>query len=198
MEDVGIKSTPISRFVNFKQFYFDMLPHLKELEKQNLVTSLLAARTIKKVTIHLHLMCSHVVSRETSPRRFDRSLLTSPAVRSQIIKKCTLKSVDLPDIVSYFTDSSKAAITQKFIHRTQFIIGSFPPSLAPLLRAILCLTRAYTPPCSAQHDGHCRARHATAVQLHRGDKLSVGAQQGGPRRLLHRLHLMQAHTHLNS
>ncbi len=49
MEDVGITSTPISRFVNFKQFYFDMLPHLKELEKQNLVTSLLAARTIKKV-----------------------------------------------------------------------------------------------------------------------------------------------------
>ncbi|ELR14028.1 emp24/gp25L/p24 family protein [Acanthamoeba castellanii str. Neff] len=87
MEDVGITSTPISRFVNFKQFYFDMLPHLKELEKQNLVTSLLAARTIKK-----------------------------------IIKKCTLKSVELPDIVSYFTDTSKAAITQKFIHKTQFII----------------------------------------------------------------------------
>jgi len=87
MEDAGITSMPISRFVNFKQFYFDMLPHLKELEKQNLVTSLLAARTIKK-----------------------------------IIKKCTLKSVELPDIVSYFTDTSKAAITQKFIHKTQFII----------------------------------------------------------------------------
>jgi len=87
MEDMDIESKPISHFINIKQFYFDMLPHLKELEKQNLVTSILSARKIKK-----------------------------------IIKKCSFKSVELPDIVSYFTDTSKASITQKFVQKAQFII----------------------------------------------------------------------------
>lgn len=189
MEDVGITSTPISRFVNFKQFYFDMLPHLKELEKQNLVTSLLAARTIKKVRPPEPTM-----ARSHSYSLYSRGCL-------QIIKKCTLKSVELPDIVSYFTDTSKAAITQKFIHKTQFIIGSDLFLLQRLMfLPILRTTRHDTHMArnsthahrtrSAQYDGHCGARHAAAVQLYRRNELPLGAQQGGTRRLVHRLHLI--------
>lgn len=61
----------------------------------------------------------------------------------QIIKKCTLKSVELPDIVSYFTDTSKAAITQKFIHKTQFIIGSDAPS-SRHFALLLCSSKPHT------------------------------------------------------
>jgi hypothetical protein len=120
----------------------------------------------------------------------------------QIIKKCTLKSVELPDIVSYFTDTSKAAITQKFIHKTQFIIGSDLFLLQrllflPILRTTRPTTRQTTRHAwhahgtrSAQYDGHRGARHAAAVQLYRRDELPLGAQQGGTRRLMHRLHLI--------
>jgi hypothetical protein len=82
-----VQSTPINRFINFKRFYIQMTPLLKELESQNLVTNLLNAQKVKK-----------------------------------IIKRCTLESMELPDIVAYLTDTSKAGVTNKFIHSTQFLI----------------------------------------------------------------------------
>jgi hypothetical protein len=47
------KSTPLSRFINFKNFYFEMLPLLKELESTNL-GMLVEFNTSTNISPHSH------------------------------------------------------------------------------------------------------------------------------------------------